>query len=220
MDNGSSSYAVWDWPVRLIHWSLVFGIATMWWTGEEGMMDVHSKVGYALLVLVATRLVWGLVGSYHARFANFLAGTGRIAAYLRNPQPSPGHNPLGGWSTVVLLLLVLVQALTGLCANDDILFEGPLAYWAGDFSAPMTEWHETNWGLLQAFIGLHLAAIAFYQFKKRQPLVQAMLRGSAPGKMSDTPPKPLWWAVLIAVVAAGVLYVVITNAPEAPSYYY
>lgn len=220
MNQMSSPHVVWDWPVRLIHWSLVVGIATMWWTGEEGMMDVHSKVGYALLVLVATRLVWGLVGSYHARFANFLAGFRRITAYLRDPEPTVGHNPLGGWSTLLLLLLVLVQALTGLCASDDILFEGPLAYWAGDFSAPLTEWHEINWGLLQGFIALHLLAVAFYQFRKRQPLVQAMLRGKAPGKTADTPPKPFWWALLIASLAAGVLTFVITNAPEAPSFYY
>jgi cytochrome b len=216
----SRQYVVWDWPVRLIHWSLVLGIATMWWTGEEGLMEIHSKVGYGLLVLVSTRLVWGFIGSYHARFSSFLGGFGRITAYLRDPEPAVGHNPLGGWSTLVLLLLVLVQALTGLCASDDIIFDGPLAYWAGEYSAPLTEWHEINWGLLQGFIALHLAAIVFYQWKKQQPLVQAMLRGKAPGKVSEHPPKPLWWAVLIAALAGLALYAVVTFAPEAPSYYY
>lgn len=220
MSSINSQYVVWDLPVRLVHWSLAVGIAAMWWTGEEGLMEVHSKVGYVLLVLVATRLVWGVVGSYHARFGNFLAGPQRMLTYIRNPQPVIGHNPLGGWSALTLLLLVCLQALTGLCATDDITFDGPLAFWAGDYSATLTEWHEINWGLLQAFVALHLLAVSFYQFKKKQPLIQAMVLGSATGKLSTHAPRSWWWALMIAAAAAGALYWVVTTAPEAPSFYY
>lgn len=213
------AYVVWDLPVRLIHWSLVIGIAAMWWTGEEGMMDWHSKIGYGLLILVTTRLVWGLVGSYHARFTNFLAGFSRIREYLRGAAPTVGHNPLGGWSSLAMLLLVFTQASSGLMANDDIAFEGPLAYWAGDLSATLTEWHEINWGILRALIVLHLAAIAFYQWRRHQPLVKAMVLGKAEGKVSEVAPRSGWWALLIAAAFSGALYLLVTLAPQAPSYY-
>lgn len=219
MKTEQSGYAVWDWPVRLIHWSFPLGIAAMWWTGEQGLMDVHSKVGYALLVLVITRLFWGFVGSYHARFTSFIAGPRRISAYLRHPQVTVGHNPLGGWSVLALLCTVLLQAVSGLFTSDDILFEGPLAYWGGEVSGLLAEVHEINWIVMQALILLHLAAVVFYQWGRKQPLIQAMWWGSAPGKAASERPKPLYLAALIALVLAGALWWVLVNAPEAPSYW-
>ncbi len=183
------------------------------------MMDVHSKVGYALLVLVGTRLLWGLVGSYHARFQSFLAGPARIGAYLRHPTPTVGHNPLGGWSVVALLLSLLMQGVSGLFTSDDILFEGPLAYWGGEASSVLAEVHDVNWGVLQVLILLHLAAVVFYQWGRKQPLIQAMLWGSAEGKTASQPPRPFFVAIVIGLLLAGGLWWVVVNAPEAPSYW-
>jgi cytochrome b len=107
----ASKVLVWDLPVRLFHWLLVIAIGGAWLTAELGptMMDIHMLFGYSILVLVLFRILWGLVGSYHARFTNFLAGLPRIAAYARtlfSKQPPAvdylGHNPLGGWMTMVL----------------------------------------------------------------------------------------------------------------------
>lgn len=217
---GEPGWVVWDWPVRLIHWYFPLGIGFMWWSGEAGHMQWHSWAGYSLLVAGLTRLLWGFFGSYHARFSSFLRSPVQVLAYLRGaPFTGVGHNPIGGWSTLVLLVLVITQAVSGLCASDDISFEGPLSYWAGDWADTLTEWHEVNWALLQLVIVVHIAAITFYHFRKRQPLVRAMLVGSAPGKVSAKPPAPAWRAIVIATFVATLLALVITLAPEAPSYY-
>lgn len=215
-----ADWPVWDWPVRIIHWYFPIAIAFMWWSGEEGKMQWHSWVGYSLLVAAATRLLWGLVGSYHARFTTFLRGPSAVLAYLRGQRfDGVGHNPVGGWSTLLLLSLVFTQALSGLFSADDILFEGPFAYWAGDWSDALTEWHEVNWGILQVLIAVHLGAIAFYQRVKKQAMVQTMWFGRSEGRRSEAPPRPAWLALLIALVLAGVLLGLISVAPEAPSYY-
>ena len=104
-------------------------------------------------------------------------------------------------------------------SSDDLLFEGPFSYWAADWAGAITEWHETNWRLLQVFIALHILAIGWYQFRKKEPLIQAMWRGRSGTKFSQTPPTPQWQAVLTAVAVVGLLGTLIAVAPEAPSYY-
>lgn len=213
-------YPVWDYPVRLIHWYFPVAILFMWWSGEQGHMVWHSWIGYSLIVAVVTRILWGFAGSFHARFSSFLKGPGAVLGYLRGrPFDGPGHNPLGGWSSLLLLVLVLVQGTTGLFSADDLAFEGPFAYWVGDASPTFGELHEINWTLLSVVILIHIAAIAFYVFRKRQPLIRAMWFGQAEGKMSAHPPRPALVAFGIALTLAGLLYLLISMAPVAPSYY-
>ena len=117
-----------------------------------------------------------------------------------------------------MLLLLLAQAGSGVFSRDDLLFE-VRSYWAGDLSGTLTEWHKTNWLLLQGFIALHLAAVCWYQWRKKQPLIQAMWRGQAGDKFVTSPPKPLWWAALILILLSLAFWGLVTIAPEAPSYY-
>ena len=88
----------------------------------------------------------------------------------------------------MLLLLLLAQAGSGVFSQDDLLFEGPLSFWAGDLSGTLTEWRKTNWLLLQGFIALHLSAVCWHQWRKRQPLIQAMRRGQAGHKFVNVRP--------------------------------
>ena len=151
----------------------------MWWSGEQGRTDIHEKVGYSIFCLVATRVIWGFVGSEGARFRSFVVGPNAVLRYLREGGQYAGHNPMGALSVLVLLSLLLVQSVLGMFSRDDLLFEGPFSYWAGSWSGTLTEWHKTNWLLLQGFIALHLTAVLWYQWRKRQPLLQAMWRGQA-----------------------------------------
>ena len=215
-----SAYPVWDTPSRLIHWSFPVGVGLMWWTGETGRMELHSYVAYVLLTLVMTRLALGFVGSYHSRFRNFLVGPADVATYVRMGGRHDGHNPLGGLSTLVLLLLMLAQGLSGLFSVDDIAFDGPLAYaFDGELIDIATQWHDINWSILQLFIFMHLAAIAWYQWRKREPLVQAMWRGQAEGRVGVHPPVDPRRSIVIALLVAAALFGLISWAPEAPSYY-
>ena len=212
-------YPVWDRFVRTLHWYLPVAIAVMWWSGEQGKMDIHQWVGYSLLCMVTARILWGFIGSEAARFADFIASPATCWRYLRHGGQYAGHNPLGGWSVFAMLALLLSQGVSGLFSRDDLLFEGPFSYWAGERSGALTEWHLINWQMLQVLIGLHLLAVAWYQWRKQHPLIQAMWRGKAGYKIAATPPQRLWVALVILLMLATGLGGLIAIAPQAPSYY-
>jgi cytochrome b len=183
-------------------------------------MELHSYVAYVLLTLVTTRIALGFVGSYHSRFRNFVVSPAGVVAYLREGGQFVGHNPLGALSTLTLLLLILAQGISGLFSVDDVSFDGPLAYaFDGQFIDMATEWHDTNWSILQLLIFMHLAAIAWYQWRKRQPMVQTMWRGQSADRASEHAPVHPGRAVGIGAVVAVCLWLAIIWAPEAPSYY-
>ena len=215
----ASGYPVWDLVVRAVHWYLLVAVSVMWWSGEQGRMGIHQWVGLSILCVVAVRVAWGFIGSQPARFSAFLAPPPAVWRYLRRGGQHAGHNPLGGWSVLAMLLLLTGQSVSGLFSRDDLLFEGPFSYWAGEISGALTEWHLLNWQLLQALIATHLLAVAWYQWRKRQPLIQAMWWGKAGHKVASTAPQPSWIAVLILMVVAASLWGLIAIAPQAPSYY-
>lgn len=207
---------MWDLPTRFFHWLLVACIGLSWWTGKEGELDRHAWVGYAVLVLVVFRIAWGFVGSRHSRFSDFLAGPGAILAYLRGAgSTSPGHNPLGGWSVLVMLLLLLTQAVTGLFNTDDVLFNGPLYYALdGDLRDTLGAIHEITFNILLAVIALHVLAVCWHQFVRGEPLLQAMWRGAAPGRVGRQTPAPISRALVLLGAFALLLWAVIALAPQ------
>lgn len=217
---GRLQIPVWDWSVRLFHWALVLLMAAAWATTEAGVdyMHWHMRCGYAVLTLLLFRLLWGLVGSGSARFCGFLRGPRAVLAYARawfshEPQHYLGHNPLGGWMVIVLLLLVGVQAGTGLFANDDIFNEGPLARLvSGDTSDFLTTIHKVNFNLLLAAVGLHVTAVLLYLLRGEN-LLRAMFNGRKPaGDYLDRPgpPAPAWRAVLCLALAGAAVWALVT----------
>lgn len=149
-------------------------------------MEWHMRCGYAVLSLVGFRLIWGFVGSRYARFGNFVRSPTNTLNYAKSLKAGSapeyqGHNPLGGWMVIALLLLALTQAATGLFANDDIFTEGPLASLISyDLSIEITRWHETLFNVILVAIGLHLAGVFFHQLVKKEKLIQAMIHGRKP----------------------------------------
>ena len=118
---------------------------------------------------------------------------------------------------VALLSVLLLQAVSGLFNSDDVLYNGPLYYAASTgFRDTMGEIHELAFDALVVLLVLHLLAVAYYQFRRRQPLVQAMLRGKAAGKEGYEAPRPWWLAVLIAGLLALLLWWGLSSAPEPP----
>jgi len=205
---------VWDLPTRLFHWTLVALMVAQWLTAEESStMDWHVWGGYAVLALVLFRLIWGFVGSETARFGDFIRGPGAaleyVKALLRGETPHYlGHNPLGAWSIVAMLVLLLVQAGTGLFANDDILIEGPLYAWVSkDTSDWLTTIHKLNFNLLLLVIAVHLSAVLFYLLVKRENLIHPMLSGRKhlpPERLHSAPRIVSPWLGLAVLVGAGI----------------
>jgi cytochrome b len=162
---------VWDAPVRVLHWLLVLAIAGAWFTsGRIGV--AHEYVGYAAAAMVAARLAWGFIGNSYARFSQFVRPASFTVAYLREVMKGAaprylGHNPLGGWMVVALLLCVGLAAVTGWAATTDLLW---------GYAWPVTVHTVLAWTLV-GLIALHIAGVVFTSWQHRENLVAAMLTG-------------------------------------------
>ncbi|MEH0166357.1 cytochrome b/b6 domain-containing protein [Roseateles microcysteis] len=177
---------VWDLPTRLFHWALVlcvFGSVVSAKVGGNAMVW-HMRLGYAVLALVAFRILWGLVGGRWSRFTHFIYSPASIFRYLRR-KPNAGerfdvgHNPLGGLSVLAMLAWLLLQIGSGLIADDEIATTGPLIrFVSGDASLAWTGYHKSwgQWGIF-ALTGLHIAAILYYRFGHGHDLIGPMLSG-------------------------------------------
>jgi cytochrome b len=148
-------------------------------------MQWHRLSGYAVLTLVLFRIYWGFVGAPTARFTQFVRGPAAVLSHARSMfQRSSdwvtGHNPLGGWNVVILFFLLLSQTLFGLFAVDvDGIESGPLSYLVSfETGRAAAKIHGRVFHLLEVFVALHLAAILFYHFYKRQNLTAAMVVGT------------------------------------------
>ena len=178
--HGSTRIRLWDLPVRIFHWSLVIAVAVAFVTAKLGgdWMDWHGRAGLAIVGLVTFRIVWGIVGSTHARFLSFAPTPARLRAYLTGRWHGVGHNPLGALSVFGLLGLLAVQAGTGLFSNDDIAFDGPLSGLIEKArSDSLTGLHHQLSNVLLVLLGLHILAIAFYLLVKKHDLIKPMLTG-------------------------------------------
>jgi len=172
---------VWDLPIRLFHWLLVFCIAGSFITinlGDE-FIQWHAYCGYSILVLLIFRIVWGFIGSRHARFASFFPNKEAILNYLNGASPRVlGHNPLGALSVFALLFVLCVQVITGLFVDDEVSFQGPLAKYVSDsVGSFLSEIHEGNQVVILTLITIHIAAIWCYKKFKGENLIKPMISG-------------------------------------------
>jgi len=168
--------SVWDPFVRVFHWSLVLAGIVAWISAEERAM-LHEQTGYFILVLVGLRVIWGLVGSEHARFGNFLYGPRRTLAYLKRlgagkPEHFVGHNPLAGWMVVALLCGMLATAVSGFLMGT------------GDAGA-LEDLHEAFANLTLLLVLVHLGGVVFSSVLHRENLIGAMLTGSKLRRNTD-----------------------------------
>lgn len=180
---------VWDPLVRVFHWSLVTAFIVAFIT-EDHFLGLHVQAGYTIIGLVLFRLLWGLIGTRHARFSDFVHGPQTVMAYLkslltRHPAHYVGHNPAGGWMVLALLVALLLTTLTGLLAYGiGETAAGPFAALAGNpggfWSEAMEEVHEflAHFTLLLVFV--HVAGVAVSSLLHRENLVRAMLTGRKP----------------------------------------
>ena len=203
---------LWDLPTRVFHWLLAILIVGAVITGNVGgsAIEWHGRIGLGILGLVVFRFVWGFIGSTYARFSRFIPTPSSIRAYLRGNWTGVGHNPLGALSVFALLALICIQVGTGIFSNDDIAFSGPLASLVDKaLSDRLTGIHRLSINVLIALIALHLAAIAFYAWSRKDNLVKPMLNGwkdiaSGQGE-SATGGGPVALVVALAI-ALGAVY--------------
>jgi len=222
MGAGETQVKVWDAPVRLFHWLLVLLFAFSFFTGKAGSewTEWHMRSGYTILGLLLFRVMWGFAGSTHARFTSFLAGPTTCLEFAkkllaRAPAPYAGHNPLGGWMVLVLLLALLFQTGTGLFANDDVLWEGPLAALVSKATSDqLTTYHSWNVNFLLLLVGLHVIAVLYHAGFMKENLIGAMFTGvkrmpaAATGGVVARFASP-WLALVLLCVAALAVFLIV-----------
>ncbi|SDD22572.1 cytochrome b/b6 domain-containing protein [Kordiimonas lacus] len=206
---------IWDIALRLFHWALVVAFAFSAWSAFQDKFGIyanmHTYAGVCVLILVCWRILWGLAGSESARFTSFVRGPKAIMGYLKHGDAAkcPGHNPLGAWSVVLMLLLLLAQAVMGLFATDDMFFSGPLSDQAGDWAGRLTRWHKQTGLVLLALAGLHILVVLYYTLIKKAGLVRAMITGTKPAAKRAPKLASPWRALAILVPLAGTLWYLI-----------
>ena len=162
---------VWDPLVRICHWTLVASVLLAWAT-QEGWGAWHEWLGYTALAVVAVRIPWGFLGKASARFTDFVRSPAQSLAYARrvlsgNEERHLGHNPLGGWMIVLLLLNVLLVGLSGWLFTTD-------RYWGVEW---VEELHEGLSNSLAVLVVLHVSGVIYTSWRQRENLVAAMLHG-------------------------------------------
>jgi cytochrome b len=186
---------VWDAPVRVFHWLMVFSFAGAYLTAEsERWRLLHVSLGYTMAGLVAFRIVWGLIGTRHARFSDFVRGPAAIARYVGGmlrgePKRHVGHNPLGALAIVALLGLTLAIAASG---------------WAV-FNEAGGEWlegaHEFAANTMLAVVGIHIAGVLLASKFDRENLIGAMFTGRKVGRPEDGV-RSAWRSVAMLMLVA------------------
>jgi cytochrome b len=206
--NSTSRIAVWDLPVRVFHWLMVFCFAGAYLTAEsEYWRLVHVTLGYTLGGLVAFRLVWGVMGTRYARFSSFIRGPAAATRYVRSlmgdsPEHHLGHNPAG--AVAIVLLLVLSTAVV---ASGWAIFNDVGADW-------LEEVHETASNVMLMVVAVHVVGVAVASWRHRENLVGAMVNGKkqgAPAQGIARTWRPLGMLILATVL--GFWFFQWQNAP-------
>lgn len=220
---------IWDLPTRLCHWLLAISASLGLYSGFENKFDlvevfgisskiewgsVHLYCGYSVLGLCLFRLIWGVIGSSNTRIGQAFASPRVVVNYaktlLQPAKRTGGHNPMGGYASLILIVGFLAQAGMGLYAMDDYFYGGPLADTIdGGDSAAITSLHKA-WGVfLIAFVCVHISIIAFYRLVRKRDLLTAMITGRDTLSEGEKAPKlaPLWRAVgAAALTTAALIY--------------
>lgn len=173
---------VWDALVRSLHWLLVAGVAAAWLT-RSGWGKWHEWIGYATLVLIGVRVAWGWIGPRYARFSDFVrtpsATLGYAKRLLGGGEPRYiGHNPLGGWMILALIVVTALAGVSGWLYTTD-------AYWGNE---QVESLHEGLSIAVLALIALHVCGVLFASFRHRENLVASMIHGrKRPPASGDVP---------------------------------
>lgn len=224
---------IWDLPTRLFHWLLVVALAGAWYTSDadRDLRDIHVYFGYFILFLLTFRIVWGFVGTKYSRFSEFFPTQSKIKRYLRavnsesGVEPA-GHNPLGAMMIFVMLVIILLQAVSGLFISDDIFTSGPYYGAVSDeIGKIMSFIHGNLFDLILIAVFVHIAAVLYYVVVKKLNILLPMINGQKTiddqAKVTGISHSRLLMALIVACIVAGFIYwLVVLNAPIVEEYYF
>jgi len=194
-----TSILVWDAPVRVFHWLLVLSFAGAYLTAEsERWRLVHVTLGYTLAGLLAFRLLWGVAGTRHARFTNFVRGPAAVMQYMRTmlsgaPAHFTGHNPAGAVAIVLMLAAGVVIGVTGWATYNEV---------GGEW---LSELHEGAANFMLAVVVVHIAGVVLASRLHRENLARSMVTGRKLGALEEGI-RGTWWPLALALVLAVLVF--------------
>lgn len=221
---------VWDLPIRICHWGFVVIIVFQYLSTQildenwlPNAMQWHFYAGYTCIGLIVFRLCWGVLGTYYAKFSQFIVKPSIAVSYLTKRHTFSefvGHNPAGAYSIIALLSLMLTQAISGLFISDEIFSDGPYYGVLSNFGQDIANFlHHNVYILLFGFIALHILTIIFYKMKYKEPLTKAMITGRKVVTSKQEPAGSFPWLgfVVSLLITALALYMLIEVLPTPPS---
>ncbi|MDO6445225.1 cytochrome b/b6 domain-containing protein [Colwellia sp. 1_MG-2023] len=224
---------IWDLPVRIFHWCFVGVLLALWYTSDQdnGLIEVHIKLGYTALGLTIFRILWGFVGTTHAKFINFIPRPKQIKSYIQQLRIGKvknyiGHNPLGSLMVIFILFAVLVQATSGLFISDDIFSAGPYnSVLTSELEKILKTVHSNGFNIIATLSAIHILAVLYYLIVKKQNLIKPMFTGKKSLNNDDAKHaikhSKLFIALIVAIaVVCFVYWLVVINAPVIEEYYY
>jgi cytochrome b len=205
--NKKQAVLVWDFPIRVFHWLLVISFAGAWLTSEsEAQQLIHYAFGYSACAIILLRIVWGLVGTRYARFAEFVKGPAETGQHIKSllvgkQSPGLGHNPVGALVMISLIILILLIDLTG--------------YWIvkGVLGELMSGAHEAISNLAMGFVLIHIAAAIIMSLLQKENLVKSMFTGKKQGLPEQAIRYPMYFlGIGIAVAYVYCFYLIVSGA--------
>ena len=194
---------VWDLSLRLFHFILIFLIIGSYVSAKFDILNIHQYFGVSLLGLICFRILWGFIGTNYSRFASFnISVKGILTQFSKQNQNKSIRTPLGSFSTLSFIIVLLVLSISGLFSSDDVLYDAPLAYLTPKYVYFWTETHNLFHFILYFLIGIHILAIIYYQVIKKHKIIERMVDGyTRINKTSVTPinEKPIKGVLLIFI---------------------
>lgn len=204
---------VWDLPTRVFHWGMILLLGCLWWTADAGEMDWHQVLAYSLMIFIIFRLIWGVIGSDTSRFSHFIKHPKTVLDYMKQTKhrgvtSSVGHNPLGGYMVITLILLVSTQLISGLFTTDEVFTEGPLyPFVSSDTGSLMTWIHRKVFYVMLGLASIHVLAVIYHSIKGDSviaPMITGYKQVSDKGQLAPKF-KPILMALLLLVLVAGLV---------------
>lgn len=195
---------IWDLPLRLFHISLIILVIGSISSAKLNMLDLHQNFGVALLGLVFFRILWGFFGTYYSSFKSFnFSIIDALSQFSKTNKITSIRTPIGCYSTLIFIIVLLSLSVSGLFSSDDILYDAPLSFLTPNHTSDWTYIHNILHYMLYILIGTHISAILYYQIVKKMKVVERVLDGYSrieKIKIVSINEKPLIGIILLVIL--------------------
>ena len=169
---------VWDLSLRVFHFILIILIVGSYISAKLDMLNIHQYFGVSILGLIFFRILWGFIGSYYSKFESFnISIKGALTQFSKKNQNKSIRTPLGSFSTLTFIIVLIGLSISGLFSSDDVLYDAPLAHLASNYVYLWTDIHNILHFFLYFLVGTHILAILYYQIIKKHKIIQRMTDG-------------------------------------------